>query len=131
LIPHLRDYRRPVLCTTAGLRRQTLDDWAKFLNEHIRGANGQSQLASKAIFDRLHTPPPGGSYAAGWDTDSTQSWAGGMTFTHSGSNTLNGSTTWIAPAKGLVLVAVSNAGTDAAFYAIDSAFHPMIERFAQ
>ncbi|MBK6693084.1 MAG: serine hydrolase [Myxococcales bacterium] len=98
------------------------------MNAHLEGPKGRSKLASAATFQRLQTPPKGGTYAAGWDVG-TRPWAGGTTLSHSGSNTMNLVTTWIAPAKGLVMMVATNAATSGADVAVDAAFAPMVERF--
>ena len=114
----------------AGTVHCPLEDWAKFLNAHLEGPKGRSKLASAATFQRLQTPPKGGTYAAGWDVG-TRPWAGGTTLSHSGSNTMNLVTTWIAPAKGLVMMVATNAATSGADLAVDAAFAPMVERFGK
>jgi hypothetical protein len=78
----------------------------------------------------LQTPPKGGDYAAGWGVASRE-WAGGVTLTHSGSNTLWFATTWIAPRKDLVLAAVTNQANDEAEMGVDEVFEPLIERYAK
>jgi D-alanyl-D-alanine carboxypeptidase len=114
----------------AGTVHGSLGDWARFLAVHLRGARGQDGLVSAATIERLHLPPDGGDYAAGWIV-TTRHWAGGPALTHSGSNTLFHSTVWIAPAKDRILVAATNRGDDRASAGTDAAFGPLIAGFVR
>jgi CubicO group peptidase (beta-lactamase class C family) len=114
----------------AGTVHCSLVDWAKFLHVHLKGARGEPTLVSHESIVKLQTPWPGGDYALGWSV-TTRSWAGGdgTVLTHSGSNTMNYATVWIAPAKNAILVAVTNRGDDAASKGVDDAFGPMISKY--
>ena len=94
---------------------------AAFFTESLLGSSGGVALPAGYL---QH------AYAAGWDV-ATRPWAGGITLSHSGSNTMNLVTTWIAPAKGLVMMVATNAATSGADIAVDAAFAPMVERFTK
>lgn len=113
----------------AGSVHCSLEDWGKFLSMHVAGDRGATTLVTPATMKRLHTPPPGGDYAAGWAV-LTRDWAGGTTLTHAGSNTMFFAITWLAPAKNLVVLATTNVGGDEAAAATDEALGPLIKRFA-
>jgi CubicO group peptidase (beta-lactamase class C family) len=53
--------------TAAGGFHMSIADWLAYCNEHIEGARGRGRLLSAATYRTLHTPPQGGSYAAGWE----------------------------------------------------------------
>lgn len=113
----------------AGTVHCSLADWGKFLAVHLAGARQETTaLLSGATVARLHTPPAGGDYAAGWLVVE-RSWAGGLALTHSGSNTLWFATTWLAPANDMMYAVVTNRGDDDASTAVDSAFAPLIEAY--
>ena len=75
----------------------------------------------------LHRPYEGGEYGMGWVV-TERDWAGGRALTHGGSNTLWFATVWIAPEKDMAFFAVTNAGGDKAFEAVDKAIGAMIGR---
>ena len=78
---------------------------------------------------RLHTPPAGGDYAAGWVVV-TRSWAGGAALSHMGSNTLWCAETWLAPARGLAFAAVTNRFGDGTVAAVDAVIGALVHRYA-
>jgi CubicO group peptidase (beta-lactamase class C family) len=113
----------------AGTVHCALKDWGKFLAVHLEGARGFGTFVSTQTMARLQTPPPGADYACGWIVVS-RPWAGGTALTHSGSNTMWYATAWLAPAKDTVFTIVTNRGDDIAAKKVDSAFGPLIERYA-
>ena len=113
----------------AGTVHCPLRSWGKFLSMHVAGARGAATLVTAATMLRLHTPPAGGDYAAGWGV-LQRSWAGGVTLTHNGSNTMWYATTWLAPAKNLTFSVVTNCASSAAPGTVDAAFGPLIQRYA-
>ena len=113
----------------AGTVHCPLRSWGKFLSMHVAGARGAATLVTAATMQRLHAPPQGGDYAAGWGV-LQRSWAGGGTLTHSGSNTMWYATTWLAPAKNLAFTVVTNCASNAAPGTVDAAFGPLIQRYA-
>ncbi|MGL4230733.1 MAG: serine hydrolase domain-containing protein [Casimicrobium sp.] len=93
----------------AGTMHMSLADWAKFVREHLRAAQGKSTFLKKESAEKLHTPV-GNDYALGWLT-AKRGWAGGMALNHAGDNTMNFALAWVAPAKDFaVLVATNQSG---------------------
>ncbi len=82
----------------AGTVHCSIPDLAKFAALHLTGEHGSSKLLKPATLKTLHIPPPGCQYAGGW-TAAHESWAGGMTLSHNGSNTSWYMTIWLAPAE--------------------------------
>ena len=66
----------------------TIDGWARFVADQLRGARGEAGLLKPETYKILHTPPFGGDYALGWAT-AEREWGGGRVLTHNGSNTMN------------------------------------------
>jgi hypothetical protein len=97
---------------------------------HLRGARGEGKFVSAQSFDKLHAVWPGGDYAKGWMV-TPRPWAKGDALTHSGSNTTNYATVWIAPKLDRIFMVTTNRGDDVAAKAVDSAFGPLIGRYAQ
>jgi CubicO group peptidase (beta-lactamase class C family) len=108
----------------AGTVHASLHDWSKFVHEHLRGAAGQKGFLPSGLFEQLHTPPNLQAYAMGWGR-SSRPWAGGDVLTHSGSNTMWFCVVWIAPEKGVALLATCNEGGDKGQKACDAAIVAM------
>lgn len=105
----------------SGRLHATLKSWAKFVEAHLAGAAGNTAYLSTDSWTRLHTPPPGGGYAMGWECV-TREWAGGVAWSHSGSNRSNYAVVWAAPARdGAVLIACNQGGDEAARACDDAA----------
>jgi CubicO group peptidase (beta-lactamase class C family) len=113
----------------AGTVHCALRDWAKFISLHLAGERGEDRLLKSATIKRLHVPPSGGDYAAGWITG-TRPWAGGPILTHAGSNTMNYAVVWIAPAKNVAFMVTTNVGGDVAAKQTDAALGPLIQKYA-
>lgn len=114
----------------AGTVHCGLVDWAKFLRVHLVGARGSPTLVSAVNLVKLQTPWSGGDYALGWIV-ATRPWGGGTVLTHTGSNTMNTATVWIAPKKNRIFVAVTNRGDGVAFDGVDAVFGPLIDAYAK
>ncbi len=115
----------------AGTVHCSLADWGKFLAVHLAGARDEpTALLSGATLTRLHTPPDGGDYAAGWIV-TERDWAGGLALTHSGSNTMWFCTAWLAPANDMIYAVASNRGDEVADAAVDGSFAPLIAAYPQ
>ena len=94
----------------AGTVHCSLIDWAKFVDVHIQGANGDETFLPAAQFTVLHTPWAAGSdYALGWGTG-TRPWAGGAILSHAGSNTMNFAVVWAALPTDRAFFSVTNIG---------------------
>lgn len=118
----------PEIMTPAGRVHCSIGDWAKFILEHVRGESGGSKILKAESFKRIHTAPFGGTYVAGWIT-ATRPWATGTVLTHSGTNTYNYATVWMAPADGFAVLAMTNQGGDVAAKACDQLCSTLIRKF--
>lgn len=108
-----------------GTVHMTLEDWAKFVGLHVRGARGEAGLLLKPeTFRRLHELPKGdpaaegADYAMGWGRPERE-WAGGRVLTHAGSNTMWYCVVWAAPEKDFAVLVATNTGEPAAPAACD------------
>ena len=104
----------------------SLADWAKFVAETMRAAQGKPTLLSRETAGTLLTALPKQTYAGGWLLVE-RPWAGGQALTHAGSNTMWYCTAWIAPRKNVAYLVAVNAGGDAAATAADEAVGKLIE----
>jgi CubicO group peptidase (beta-lactamase class C family) len=104
----------------AGRVHCSIQDWAKFVQDQLRGARGEQALLKPDSYQKLHTPPFGGDYALGW-LAVKRSWGGGTVLNHAGDNTMNFATVWIAPKRDFAILVCVNQSGDAGFKATDEA----------
>lgn len=103
----------PAALGPAGNVHCSIEDWAKFALLHLRGAREDTPLLKRAVFARLHTPPPGQEFAMGW-LAVTRPWSGGIALSHAGSNGHFLALAWLAPQKDFgVLVLTNCVGSEA------------------
>jgi CubicO group peptidase (beta-lactamase class C family) len=125
--PAARNADNPPVLGPAGTVHTTLEDYARFVAAHLKGAQGHGGIVSAETFATLHKPGAAGDYAMGWGVVERE-WAGGRALTHQGSNTLWFATVWIAPEKDMAFFAVTNVGGDQAFETLDECVSIMIQR---
>jgi D-alanyl-D-alanine carboxypeptidase len=53
----------PPVLSPAGRVHCTIQDWARFIADQLRGARGEPPLLQPASYQKLHTPPFEGEYA--------------------------------------------------------------------
>ncbi len=103
----------PAAIAPAGTVHAPLEDWARFVALHLRGARGELRegdpLRERTTFEQLHFPRGDEAYALGWGAGQ-RPWAGGRVLTHSGSNTMWFATVVIAPDANAAALAVTNCG---------------------
>jgi len=88
------DVDNPAVLGPAGTVHATLQDWAKFVADQLRGGRGGKALLKPKTYVQMHTPPFGGDYALGWLL-AERDWGGGTVMTHAGSNTMNFAVVWM------------------------------------
>lgn len=93
--------------SAAGRIHMTLQDWGKFVSEHLRGARGESTYLSKESFTKLHASVGDDDYALGWN-NAERDWGGGTVWHHAGDNTMNFAILWAAPKKDFAVLVVTN-----------------------
>lgn len=120
----------------AGRVHMSLEDWAVYVREHLRGRQGRSELLPREAWEHLHADPYGEAegqafegYGMGWVLHD-RAW-GGRVIAHAGSNTMWYCVVWASPEEGFaVLVATNLAGEgDAGAKATDEAAGELIEAF--
>ena len=115
----------PPMMGPAGTVHCSLADWAKFIADQLAGLEGRDGVLHASTYAEMHTPPFGGDYACGWLVTS-RPWAGGIAYTHNGSNTMNFATVWMAPARDFAVLVVTNRGGDEALRVNDEAASALI-----
>lgn len=108
----------PPVMGPAGRVHGTIQDWAKFIQDQLRGSLGEPALLKPQIYQKLHAPPFGGDYALGWCVVE-RDWGGGKLLHHVGDNTMNCANVWIVPKKKFAILVCVNQGGDTAFKATD------------
>ena len=116
----------PPVMGPAGRVHCTLEDWGAFIADYLRGRAGEPALLERPSYEKLSTPPFGGEYALGWIV-TNRDWGGGEVLTHSGSNTMNFATVWIAPKRDFAVLACTNQGGESAARACDAAASALIQ----
>jgi len=116
----------PPVMGPAGRVHCSIQDWAKFIQDQLRGDRGEPALLKPETYQKLHTPPFGGEYALGWVT-AQRSWGGGKVLNHAGDNTMNCANVWIAPQRDFAILVCVNQSGDIAFQATDEAVGAMIK----
>ncbi len=120
----------PPVMGPAGRIHCSIQDWAKFVQDQLRGARGETGLLKPESYQKLQTPPYDGDYALGWRV-AQRDWAGGKALNHSGDNTMNFANVWVAPQRDFAILVCVNQSGDTAFQATDSATSAMISILAK
>jgi CubicO group peptidase (beta-lactamase class C family) len=118
----------PEIMGPAGTVHCTMNDWAKFLTDQLRGGSGMKALLPDEIYQAMQTPAPNSEYGYGWIVVD-RPWAGGKALSHAGSNGMNYCVCWLAPAKKFGVLVCSNQGGDTVSKACDDAASAMILRY--
>jgi CubicO group peptidase (beta-lactamase class C family) len=111
----------------AGMVHSTIQDWAKFIADQLRGARGEPAFLSPQAYNKLLTNY-GGYYSLGWAL-CEGNWAGGVSYGHDGSNSLYWAKAWMAPAMNYAVLVTANAGDENAAAATEEAFEIILWRF--
>jgi CubicO group peptidase (beta-lactamase class C family) len=119
----------PPVMGPAGRVHCTIQDWSKFVADLLRGMSGKPALLPGDSYKTLTTPPFDGEYALGWGV-TQRDWAGGLALQHSGSNTMNYATVWVAPGRDFAILVCTNQGGDGAAMACDAAVGALIQHYA-
>jgi len=117
----------PPVLGPAGTVHMSLQDWAKFVVDHLRGARGGKAFLRPESYKTLGTPPFGGNYALGWSV-AEREWGGGTVLTHAGSNTMNYAVVWMAPKRDFAVLVATNQGPPAGAKVCDEAAGALIQR---
>jgi len=120
----------PQVIGPAGVVHCTIEDWAKFIADQLRGEAGMKALLPIETYAFLHSPPFGGEYAYGW-LIAQREWGGGTVLTHAECNTMNYAVAWLAPKRQFGVIVCINQGDDQAAKACDEAAGKLIGLYLQ
>jgi D-alanyl-D-alanine carboxypeptidase len=111
----------------------SIPDWIKFLTVHMNGFNHESNFLKQETFDQLHKLADplnkNDEYTYGGWFRLQRDWAQGDVLTHTGTNTYNFSSAWIAPKTKTILVSTANRGHYSGSWATSDALTTMIRLF--
>jgi CubicO group peptidase (beta-lactamase class C family) len=119
------DYQLGALLAPAGDVHVSIEDYARFLQEHLRGLRGQDGLLRAATVQRLHVPT--GNYALGWII---QPVAGARASAHEGSAGTFHAIAVLHPERNLAVAVLANAGFSKAADAARELAHVLLERYS-
>ena len=129
--PRDPDERVPAIIWPAGSVELSLEDYARFLQVHLRGLEGRdTPLLKPASIKHLHTSPvsPPDKYGLGWGL---QDFDGVPSSVHVGSAGAFFAITIIQPTRDLGVAVFANAGGERARAAATDAIKALIPRFAK
>jgi CubicO group peptidase (beta-lactamase class C family) len=93
----------------AGSVHCTLEDWSKFVADHLRGARGIDGLLKSKTYIKLQTPMYGNKSACGWGI-TNNSIVGAPVLSHRGSNNMNFAAVVMAPTQDFAVLVCTNQG---------------------
>jgi CubicO group peptidase (beta-lactamase class C family) len=108
----------PRVDAPAGEVRMTLDDWAKFAIDQMKGDHGRGRLLRRSTYVFLHTGQMGTIYGLGWGVRSSLDGVNGYFLTHSGSNGYWFARIVLAPATENGVLIVANSASEPAQKAV-------------
>lgn len=124
-----------------GTAHATIEDWAKFAFDHLKGDRGESgTLLKPESYKRLHKGRETGAnsddYALGWITV-TRHWAKGPApnstgrcLHHAGTNNSWYALIWIAPERDVAFLCTTNIGGEGIFPKIDKVMAALISDYS-
>lgn len=114
----------PPAISPAGRAHMSMEDWARYVREHLRGRQGRSDLLPQHAWEHLHSDPHDDDYGLGWGVVPRE-W-GGEVIAHSGSNTMWYCVVWASPESGFAVLVATNRAGDIAAKATDEAAGALI-----
>jgi CubicO group peptidase (beta-lactamase class C family) len=102
----------PDFFAPAGNIYLSLEDWARFCIDQLRGANGKGALLKPQTYSVTQSPPPGAPAAMGWFVRNSIAGHTGPVFIHEGSDGAWFAVVALFPTSGSGVLAVTNGGKD-------------------
>ena len=115
----------PAVMNPAGCLHLSLHDWSLWARQVMLSVRGENSLLAASYGERIRQAKDDGAYVNGW-MKLRRGWSKGPVLAHSGSNTMNFATAWIAPAEGVAYLTVTNDGGKNAASALDSVVSGLI-----
>lgn len=112
----------PLFTGPAGTVYCTIQDWALFIEDQLRGAQGEPGLLSSESYQMLQNTHFDSDYALGWSV----AWPDGKVLYHGGSNGMYLTNVVINPEKNFAVLVCTNEGGDDSYYAEDEVIREII-----
>ena len=117
----------------AGGLYMSVGDWGKYCQWVLKIEAGSDQTLLKKETAAMITTPivsegNGWSYSFGWGVVN-QDWAGGKSLQHSGSNSLNYATAWLASVKHFGILVMTNQGAIGEDWLLEEAFWRVLDYY--
>jgi CubicO group peptidase (beta-lactamase class C family) len=121
----------PPVMAPAGTAHCSLPDWARFIADQLRGARGGQGLLKPETYKKLNTSPYADHFytLGGWGGSAKDTRGGGSLWKHDGSNRMSYATAWVAPARDLAVLVVTNQGGDKAMTACHEARDRLLDKY--
>ncbi len=110
----------------------SVSDWVKYLDVHLRGFKVEVKFLQEESFEQLHKIWPDdkfNQYTYGGWYRLKRDWAKGEVLTHTGTNTYNYASVWMAPKTNTILVSTANRSRFSGGWASSDAISAMIRLF--
>ena len=125
----MADVKLPFVLGPAGTINMSMPDMALFLNAHLEGMQGNSNIISADSYLLLHTPitdtnTEGIEYALGWEYIAQNN-----LYAHGGFTGSFNLANLLVPTENIAFVAVTNGDTETSTKAIDHAIKIMFKRY--
>jgi CubicO group peptidase (beta-lactamase class C family) len=130
--PDAAEYGDPPFGSPSGFLYCTVADLLRFVDFHIQGASGSTDLLSRDSFDRLHTPIEGQHFALGWEVEITRDGQGKIlerSIYHGGFSGRFRANMWFSPEARTGTVIVYNHGGNKSADAYADIFFALIAEF--
>ncbi len=119
----------PDAIAPAGKVHCSIVDWGRYIQEHLKGSQGNSDYLKTSSFKKLHSPLKDQVFGLGW-IEMKPKWAkGDRLIFHNGSNTMNYGEMWISPKENYAVAVVSNIGGADASRAVREAVISLVNEY--
>ncbi|MBI9015794.1 MAG: beta-lactamase family protein [Phycisphaerae bacterium] len=118
----------PLVMAPAGCVHCSIEDWGKFVADHLKGSRGNKALLQKETYQILHHKFSDSRFALGWVVYQ-RDWAKGNVLTHRGTNNMNFAETWLSPNQNFAVLVCINQGGDNIKEVSDQACAALIELY--
>ena len=127
--PNDKDEQLPLFLLPAGGIAMSVDDYGKFLQEHLKGLEGKpGKLLSLETIRRLHTAPMHDKYALGWGLQQLNEVPSSV---HAGSDGTFYAVVAVQPSRDIAVAVVTNSGGDRSSAGCSAALKALLAQYAK
>ena len=108
----------PDAISPAGKVHCSIEDWGKYIQEHLKGKLGISKYLNTQTYAKLHNALKGQQFGLGWVNIIMPWLSSSPSLFHNGSNTMNYAEMWISAENNTGIGVVTNLGGDSARKAV-------------